>query len=394
MVADERPLVVYGPGSDAYDFGLRHPLTPRRFGPGVDLLRSLGADRFLAPAPAGDEALRRLHEPAYIEVVRGFSADPGRAAERGIGPGDDPAFTGMHEAAATVAGGSLAAMRAILGGEALHAFHPGGGLHHAMAGRASGFCIYNDVALAVAAGRDAGERILYVDLDVHHGDGVQALFWDDPLVMTVSLHESGDTLFPGSGSVDERGGPGAPGSKVNAPLLAGTGDASWIAALEAVLPRAVEAFRPTLLVTQHGCDSHLLDPLAHLRLTTRAYAAATRLLHAAAHEACGGRWLATGGGGYDVYRVVPRSWAIVWLTQAHRAGDLETPGLTTPPEWRERWRADAERWRQAPPPELLLDPADLAAAEAPAIGAANARTVEAVVGALDERARSRQDPAR
>ena len=371
MVAEERPVLVYGPASDAYDFGLLHPLTPRRFGPGIDLLRRLGADRIIAPAPASDAELRRLHDPAYIEVVRRFSAEPGRAAERGIGPGDDPAFAGMHEAAATVAGGSLAAMRAILGGETVHAFHPGGGLHHALAGRASGFCIYNDVALAVAAARDAGHRVLYVDLDVHHGDGVQALFWDDPLVTTLSIHESGETLFPGGGSVAERGGPGALGTKVNLPVMAGTGDASWLAALCTVLPRAVEACRPTLLVTQHGCDSHLLDPLAHLRLTTRAYAAATGLLHAVAHDACDGRWLATGGGGYDVYRVVPRSWAIVWLAQAHRA-----PGAEMPPAWRERWRADAERWHQAPLPETLLDPIDLARPEPPAIVEANARMAE------------------
>ena len=374
MGADERPLVVYGPGSDTYDFGLVHPLTPRRFGPGIDLLRAFGADRFLSPQPATDAELGRLHEAAYFEVVRRFSVAPERPAERGIGPGDDPAFGGMHQAAATVAGGSLAAMRAILAGEVSHAFHPGGGLHHAAAGRASGFCIYNDVALAVALARDAGHRVLYVDLDVHHGDGVQALFWDDPQVLTVSIHESGDTLFPGTGSISERGGPGAFGTKINLPVLAATGDASWIASLETVLPRVVEAFRPTILVTQHGCDSHLLDPLAHLRLTTRAYVHATEILHAIAHDHCGGRWLATGGGGYDVYRVVPRSWAIVWLTQAHR--DLP---LAMPPDWRERWEPQAERWHQAPMPELLIDPADLAAPESPAIAGANARMAQRAV---------------
>jgi acetoin utilization protein AcuC len=374
---DERPLVVYGPGSDTYDFGSFHPLTPRRFGPGIDLLRAYGADRFLAPEPATDAQVARLHEAAYIAAVHRFSAHPHRAPERGIGPGDDPAFAGMHEAAATVAGGSIAAMSAILAGEARHAFHPGGGLHHALAGRASGFCIYNAVALAVAAARDAGHRVLYVDLDVHHGDGVQALFWDDPEVLTVSIHESGDTLFPGTGDVSERGGAGAGGTKVNVPMFIGTRDASWIGALEAVLPVAVDAFRPTLLVTQHGCDSHLLDPLAHLRLTTRAYARATAMLHAIAHERCEGRWLATGGGGYDAYRVVPRSWAIVWLTQAHR----ELPS-STPSEWRARWTPEAERWHQAPLPETLLDPPEFADPEPPSIAAANAETVQEALAGL------------
>ncbi len=327
----------------------------------------------MAPEPADDGALERLHEAAYIEAVKRFSVDPDRVAERGIGPGDDPAFAGMHEAAASVAGGSLAAMAAILAGDALHAFHPGGGLHHAMAGRASGFCIYDDVALAVALARDAGHRVLYLDLDVHHGDGVQALFWQDPSVLTLSIHESGETLFPGTGFVHERGGPGAEGLAINLPMVAGTSDASWLAALESIAPVVAEAFRPTMLVTQHGCDSHLLDPLANLRLTTAAYRRATTLADEIAHRWCDGRWLATGGGGYDIYRVVPRSWALVWLAQAH----LDPPP-ETPPEWRDRWAGEAERWHQAPPAEAMIDRADLAAPETRSVVDANARMVERV----------------
>jgi acetoin utilization protein AcuC len=378
--ADARALVVYGPLSDSYDFGLLHPLTPRRFGPGIGLLRAYGADRFLAPEPVSDAELVRLHEPAYVEVVKRLSGDPDGPPERGIGPGDDPAFAGMHEAAATVAGGSLAAMGAILAGETIHAFHPGGGLHHALAGRASGFCVYNDVALAVALARDAGHRVLYVDMDVHHGDGVQALFWDDPAVLTCSLHETGETLFPGTGRVDERGGPSAEGTAVNVPLQPGTGDASWLAALETVVPALAEAFRPTMLVTQHGCDSHLLDPLAHLRLTTAAYRRAAAIADEVAHRWCEGRWLATGGGGYDVYRVVPRAWALVWLAQVHRAPPIETPA-----EWRARWEDEAQRWRQAPMPELLIDPPGTAAPESPGIAAANARMVERAVSGFRAR---------
>jgi acetoin utilization protein AcuC len=381
--------VVHGPRSATYDFGLLHPLSPRRFGPGISLLEAFGADRFLPPEPADDEALRRLHQAAYIECVRRFSADPDRPAERGIGPGDDPAFVGMHEAAASVAGGSLSAMAAILAGAALHAFHPGGGLHHAMAGRASGFCVYNDVALACAMARDAGHRVLYLDFDVHHGDGVQALFWDDPHVLTLSIHESGETLFPGTGFVRERGGhgsegpavsiPSALGTVVNLPMVAGTGDASWLAALESVVPAVASAFRPTILVTQHGCDTHLLDPLAHLRLTTAAYRRATLLADEIAHRWCDGRWLATGGGGYDVYRVVPRSWALVWLAQAHLDGPEATPV-----EWRERWAHEAERWRQGPPPERLVDPAGTAAPESAGIAAANSAVTQTVLKLVNE----------
>jgi acetoin utilization protein AcuC len=352
-------------------------------------MREVGADRFLAPQPADDGALRRLHDASYIEVVKRFSVDPERPSERGIGPGDDPAFAGMHEAAASVAGGSLAAVDAILAGDALHAFHPGGGLHHAMAGHAAGFCIYNDVALACARARDAGHRVLYLDFDVHHGDGVQALFWDDPRVLTLSIHESGETLFPGTGFVRERGGhgsegpavsiPSALGTVVNLPMVAGTGDASWLAAVESVVPAVAAAFRPTMLVTQHGCDSHLLDPLAHLRLTTAAYRRATLLADGIAHRWCEGRWFATGGGGYDVYRVVPRSWSLVWLAQAHRE-----PPETTPPAWRERWAAEAERWRQSPPPEVLIDPAGTAGPESAGVAGANAAIVETMLKLVAE----------
>jgi acetoin utilization protein AcuC len=220
---------------------------------------------------------------------------------------------------------------------------------------------------------------MYVDLDVHHGDGTQALFWDDPNVLTVSIHETGQTLFPGSGFLDERGGAEALGTKVNVPLHPQTGDASWLAALERVLPALAEAFRPTFLVTQHGCDTHVYDPLAHLRLTTRAYRQATLLLDRIAHEHTGGRWFATGGGGYDACRVVPRSWALVWLAQAH----LDPPTETTA-DWRARWQDEADRYGQSPPPTLMLDPADLVGPERDELIEDNAKTVErALSGALE-----------
>jgi len=351
MAAGSDPLVVYGDVSLAYDFGPEHPLTPRRFGPSIDLMRTVGAANFLEPRVATDEELGRLHTAEYIQSVHAFSEDPFLPADAGIGPGDCPPFHDLHEVSAAVAGGSIDAVDRILGGEVDHAFQPGGGLHHAMAGRASGFCIYNDVALGVARARDAGHRVLYVDLDVHHGDGTQALFWDDPQVLTFSIHESGLSLFPGTGFVDERGGPGAPGTAVNVPLQPYSGDASWLAAVEQIVPALADAFRPTFLVTQHGCDTHAYDSLAHLRLTTRAYRAATLLMDGLAHRYAEGRWLATGGGGYDAYRVVPRSWSLVWLAQAHREPPAETDS-----EWRDRWAADAERHDQSPPPTTLLDP--------------------------------------
>ena len=228
------PLLVFGPRSLTYDFGSSHPLTPRRFGPGIDLLRLLGAEPGLAPEPAPDEELLTCHSPRYLEVVKRFSEadlDPWGESEAGIGPGDDPPFHGMHEAGATVAGGSLRAMDAILRGDVLHAFHPGGGLHHAMRSRAGGFCIYNDVALAVARARAAGLRVMYIDLDVHHGDGVEAIHAADPGVLTVSIHETGRYLFPGTGFQWETGEGEAAGTVVNVPLEPETGEEAWLNAV-------------------------------------------------------------------------------------------------------------------------------------------------------------------
>ena len=374
-VASE-PLVVHGDAVRAYDFGPGHPLTPRRFGPGIDLMRAAGARRFLEPQPATDEQLGRLHADAYVDAIRRFSVEPGARPRAGVGPGDCPPFEGMHEASARVAGGSIAAVDAILGGETIHAFNPGGGLHHAMAERASGFCIYNDVALAVARARDAGHRVLYVDLDVHHGDGVQALFWDDPRVLTFSIHETGDALFPGTGFVEESGGRGAEGTAVNVPLEPYSGDESWLAAVESAVPVLADAFEPTFLVSQHGCDSHALDPLAHLRLTTAAYARAVALLDSIAHRTpVNGRWVATGGGGYDVYRVVPRSWTLVWLAQVHQPIPDAVDG-----DWQARWASEAARFGQAPPPASFVDPPGAVAPEHTALTDANRRTAERSLG--------------
>ncbi len=262
-----------------------------------------------------------------------------------------PPFAGMHDAGAMVAGGSLRALEAVLRGDAEHAYHPGGGLHHAMRDRAAGFCIYNDPALAIARARREGLRVLYVDLDVHHGDGVQALHWDDPGVLTISFHETGRYLFPGTGFADEIGEGRAAGTAVNVPLEPGCGEGPWLDAVRRLVPALAAAFGPDLVVSQHGADSHAWDPLAHLRVTTTAMGEAARIVDAVAHRWAGGRWLATGGGGYDAYRVVPRAWALTWLAGAHR----EVPDAT-PDAWRERWDREATRYGQAPLPATFTDP--------------------------------------
>jgi acetoin utilization protein AcuC len=374
----DSPLLVFGPRSLTYDFGPSHPLTPRRFGPGIDLLRALGAEPGLAPEPATDDELRLCHTARYIAIVRRFSEldlEPWSEGDAGIGPGDDPPFPGMHEAGAAVAGGSVRAIEMILAGEVEHAFHPGGGLHHAMRGRASGFCIYNDPAIAIARARQAGKRVLYVDLDVHHGDGVEAIHADDPGVLTVSFHESGRYLFPGTGFVSEIGVGEAAGSVVNVPLEPETGEGAWLATVSTIVPELAAAFAPDIIVSQHGCDTHGWDPLAHLLVTTTAMGAAARLVDALAHRWAGGQWLATGGGGYGVYRVVPRAWAHVWLAGAHR----EAPNRL-PVAWRDRWAGESARFGDPSLPETLDDAPNAGLPMRPSQEAAEARSLE--TGAL------------
>jgi acetoin utilization protein AcuC len=281
----------------------------------------------LTPTIASDDELAMVHDRDYIDVVRRGLAD----ARFGLGTSDDPVFDGMHEASARVVGASLAAVRAVWSGQVEHAVNLAGGLHHAMRGSASGFCVYNDPAAVVAWALAAGaQRVAYVDVDVHHGDGVERAFWDDPRVLTISLHESPRTLFPGTGYPSDVGGAGAPGCAVNVALPPGTADDDWLRAFDSVVPALLAAFDPQLLVSQHGCDSHFLDPLAHLALTVDGQRAAAAALHRLAHERTQGRWVALGGGGYEHVEVVPRTWAHLVGEVVHRPVD---PRTAIPDSW-------------------------------------------------------------
>ena len=321
-----------------YDFGPDHPLNPVRVELTIALARAYGvldnANVTQLPVAGADDALLRLvHTVDYVDAVRAAGSTGMPDPMHGLGTMDNPVFADMHDASALVVGATVAAARAVVDGGHDHAVNVAGGLHHAMASAASGFCVYNDPAIAIRWMLDNGvERVAYVDIDVHHGDGVQAAFWDDPRVMTISIHESGRTLFPGTGFPREVGGPDATGTAVNVALPAGTGDAAWLRAFHAVVPPLLRAFAPTVLVSQHGCDSHALDPLANLLVSVDAQRAAHAALHALAHDICDGRWVATGGGGYELVRVVPRSWTHLLAEAAGVPIDPETP---TPEEWRE-----------------------------------------------------------
>ncbi|PTQ53584.1 MAG: NAD-independent protein deacetylase AcuC [Hydrogenibacillus schlegelii] len=391
-----RAVLIHHPDLIRYRFHDEHPFDQRRLLLVLDLLEALGLvapEERLAPDPSAwdEEPLLRVHGARYVEAVkaagRGGRAGtppliPGTAGEGtemagagdaavdeveaephtapapfsadalldyGLGTEDVPIFPGMHEVAFLTVVGALTGARYIMDHPGHHAVFLGGGLHHAFPHKASGFCIYNDAAVAIRYLLDRYDvRVLYIDTDAHHGDGVQAIFYREPRVMTVSIHETGRYLFPGTGHVTERGEGPAFGTKVNVPLEPFTEDDDYLAILERVLVAAFERFRPDVVVSQHGVDAHRYDPLTHLALSTRAYRAIPRLIHTLADTYAGGRWLALGGGGYDLFRVVPRAWTFLWAEAAHRPlVDAEVPAV-----FLDRWQKKAP----VPLPRRLLDP--------------------------------------
>lgn len=350
----------------AYNLGDEHPLSPTTRSLAVDLIRAYGMlDRpdvvEIDPGRATDEQIQTVHAPAYVAAVKRYSADPDlaaawEAANWGLAAGGDtPAFAGMHEAAADICGASVTAALAVWNGDVDQVFCPGGGLHHAFANRAAGFCIYNDPAVAISALLDAGaERVAYVDVDVHHGDGTQWIFYADPRVLTCSVHESGKFLFPGTGGLSERGAGDGAGYSVNVPLPALAGDRGYLRAVDEVIAPAVRAFRPDVVVTQNGVDPHHADPLAHLQITMGTFPKLWRSLHDLAFDAAAGKWVALGGGGYNV-DVLPRAWAMLFaeMVGAELANDL-------PADWLERAQARVGRQltpglRDDPGPELPIE---------------------------------------
>ncbi|PLT46372.1 acetoin utilization protein AcuC [Paenibacillus sp. FSL W8-1187] len=352
----DKAVYVRSTGASPYRFNDEHPFSPLRVELAETLLEASGAlpsESVLKADTALDEQLALIHRPDYIEAVRGLSqpvppaSAAGLARRFGLDSEDTPYFTGMHEAASAIVGGSIAAADAVLSGRALHAYHMGGGLHHAFPGHGSGFCVYNDAAIAIAAmRRKHGARVLYIDTDVHHGDGVQYAFYEDPDVFTYSIHETGKYLFPGTGFTHEKGIDKGFGACCNVPVQPYTEDESWLECFTETVTRIARAFKPDLIVSQHGCDAHAFDPLSHVHCSMRIYLEMPRLIRQLAHELCDGRWVALGGGGYDPWRVVPRAWSLVWLVMSGHplASRLQEPqgGLSLLPQaWLELWQPQA-----------------------------------------------------
>jgi Deacetylases, including yeast histone deacetylase and acetoin utilization protein len=346
--------LIYSPDYTTYYFNDDHPFNQRRLLLMHDLMSSYGLlaeSDIIAPRMATDEELALVHDARYIQFVRdqGHSEkELPQAASYGLGTEDVPCFQNMHESAALIVGGTLNAVDAVMKGQAEHAFNPAGGLHHAFRGRASGFCIYNDCSVAIAYLRKHwNARVMYIDTDAHHGDGVQWAFYDDPNVLTVSIHETGKYLFPGTGNLSERGDGSGYGFSVNVPLDAFTEDDSFLEVYGELVSKLARGFKPDVILTQNGCDAHTFDPLTHLSCSMRIYQDIPRLAHRLAHELCDGRWIAVGGGGYDIWRVVPRAWTLVWSEMSDQP--LEDGDL--PSGWLKRWQPQTD----LPLPTRLFD---------------------------------------
>ena len=334
------PYLVYSPELLSYNFGPQHPFNPLRIKLTIDLMQDIGLFKpgyVVPPSDAQLEDLLLVHDNHYVEAVKRAGGN-GAADEQDtqyyeLGTEDNPVFSKMHEATSLLVGSTLSGAKHILSGKADHALNLSGGLHHAQRAKASGFCIYNDLAVAIAFFRKQGMKVVYVDIDAHHGDGVQWMFYDDPNVLTVSLHESGRYLFPGTGTIYERGSRAGFGYAVNVPLEPFTEDCSFVEVFDKVVPKVIAQFKPDIIVSQHGCDSHEFDPLAHLSFTTESFAHAAKSLHSLAHKHCSGRWLAAGGGGYDFWRVVPRVWSALWAEMLE-----ESVPERVPQHWLEKYK--------------------------------------------------------
>lgn len=359
-------VFIHHQDSKGYKFGDEHPFNPIRLTLTTELLRAAGAlepAQIIQPAAAASLPLLSLvHRLDYIEAVQSLSKDKPATAEideagrYGLHTEDTPFFPGMHEAAAAIVAGSVEAADCVMSGKALHAYHMAGGLHHAFPERGSGFCVYNDAAVAIKYIQQTyGARVLYIDTDVHHGDGVQWIFYNDPDICTYSIHETGKFLFPGTGYVHEKGNDAGFGSCYNVPLEPYTEDESWLECFRQSIARIAAAFKPDVIISQHGCDAHAYDPLSHMHCSMKIYQEMPAIIHELAHKHSNGRWIALGGGGYDIWRVVPRAWSLVWLTMTDNpiASSLALEGHNErlPQSWLEQWSALSP----VPLPEWWLD---------------------------------------
>ncbi|UOQ86316.1 acetoin utilization protein AcuC [Gracilibacillus salinarum] len=338
-MSTDRTVFIYTEDFQHYSFHEEHPFNQKRLLLTIDLLemmQALSDDQIVTPSRVSESILSTIHTDDYIQAVKQASGSEIVNLEKyGIGTNDTPCFSGMYEAALMTVSGSVAACQQVADGEASHALNLGGGLHHGFPSRASGFCIFNDIAIAIKFLRDQyGLKVLYIDTDAHHGDGVQHCFYDDPNVCTVSFHETGRYLYPGTGKTSERGIKQGFGFCYNFPLDAFTEDDSFLEVFRTSIEVITEDFQPDIIVSQHGVDAHYLDPLTHLHCTVHIFEEIPQIIHSLAHRFTDGKWVALGGGGYDIWRVVPRAWAQLWQI-------MNTDHIfhgSIPQQWLDNWQ--------------------------------------------------------
>lgn len=334
---------VYSDDFLAYSFHENHPFNQKRILLTKKLLENhhaLTIDQVITPPVAEEEDILSIHSPEYIHAVKHASKLEPVANQEiyGIGTTDTPMFQNMYDAARRIVGGSIEAANLVLTNQVDHALNLAGGLHHGFPTHASGFCILNDIAITIQYIRQHYHlKVLYIDIDAHHGDGVQHCFYDDPNVCTVSFHETGRYLYPGTGKISERGIKKGFGYNFNFPLDAFTEDDSYLHTFNESIDKIASYFQPDIIVSQHGTDTHYLDPLTHMHTTMKIYETIPKKIHQLAQQYCGGKWVALGGGGYDIWRVVPRAWAQLWnimQTNTSFSGAISS-------DWIEEWQKES-----------------------------------------------------
>jgi acetoin utilization protein AcuC len=313
---------VYADQLAGYDLGPEHPLKPIRLRMVYELLKAYGVfdsepDLMVEATPASEAEILQAHDSDYVDAVRKLSRGEHipSARDYGFGYADNPPFPGMYEASLLYTGASLTAARQVMLGESQVSFSISGGLHHALRNRASGFCIFNDPSVAIHELLHKFSRVTYIDIDAHHGDGVQYAFEGRSDVLTISIHESGDSLFPGTGFPEDIGSGAGAGYSVNMPVAAYTDDATWLRVLQEIVPPLLESFSPDVIVAQLGADGHFGDPLTHLNLTTAGWLQAVKMI-----LGLGRPVIALGGGGYNLSSVT-RMWTLAYAAML----DVELP---------------------------------------------------------------------
>jgi len=308
-----KKILIYSSSLSSFEFGPDHPFKPDRAARMMELLNRYSLiyennQEIIDPEPIEEDLLKLFHSKKYLNLLKKSSEGifDLEMLEAGIGNPDNPVIIGIYDFFRKAAGGTHHGAMMLLNNEADFVFNPHGGFHHAGKNYAEGFCYINDIAITIQDLVNKGQKVAYIDIDVHHGNGVQDAFYSTDRVLTISIHETGKTLYPWGGYENETGIKMGEGYNINIPLLEGTDDDVYLYAFESLIPEAVKKFNPDILLAEIGGDVHMEDPLAHLSLTSNGYKKAISIIRGLCPKI-----LATGGGGYNLYKT-SALWTIAW----------------------------------------------------------------------------------